>query len=88
MNATWLAFAGVLTPLLVGGLLWGADMNARLKALEQQIGPLRALAQSVSDNVIGIRADLKNLSRSVAWMGAPADPPHHLPRRAEIEEAG
>ncbi len=74
-----LAALGVTGILQLGGLLiWGATLTHRVKAIEREIEPLKALANQVTRVETRLEAlvdQLKDLNASIRWRREASDYP-------------
>jgi hypothetical protein len=64
----------------LGGLLiWGATLSHRVKTIEREIEPLKALSHQVTRmeaRLEGLLEQFKDLNAAIRWMREPASPYH------------
>jgi hypothetical protein len=77
--AAWIAIFGLmLTGAIqaVGLVIWGASLTQRVKALEDDVAPLKRLLVQVARMEVkqdGLLEQLKELNASIRWMRNPAE---------------
>ena len=79
---TALAALGLTAFVQIAGLLiWGASLTQRVRRLEDEIRPLRALPEKLARLEVRLDAlfeQMRELNASIRWMREPAE---HLPLR-------
>jgi hypothetical protein len=61
---------------IAGLLIWGASLTQRVKRLEDEVTPLKALPERlgrVEEKLDGLVEQIKDLNASIRWMRDPAD---------------
>ncbi len=75
MGAPVLALTATALVQMGGLLIWGANLTARVKAIEEEIEPLKAMLQQVARmdaRLEGLLEQFKDLNASIRWMRDPA----------------
>jgi hypothetical protein len=73
-----IGFAALALTVLVqlaGLLIWGASLTARVKRLEDEVEPLKALPEKfarVEVKLDGIIEQMRDLNASIRWMREPS----------------
>jgi len=82
--ATAILALGVTGAAQLGGLLiWGATLTHRVKAIERDIEPMKALSHQVTRmeaRLEGLLEQFKDLNAAIRWMREPPDSPPRGPR--------
>lgn len=74
----WIAIFGLIATGIiqaVGLIIWGARLTQRVKTLEEEVEPLKAMLVQVTrveTKVEGLLEQFKDLNASVRWMRQPA----------------
>jgi len=88
--AAWATVAGLMFTAVIqalGLVIWGARLTQRVKTLEEEVEPLKAMSIQVAKMEVkldGLLEQFKDLNASIRWMRQPAPDYEVMHRPKEV----